>query len=66
MPRPVNQRRFRLPAAHRRARADLRTSDLVLAVTVVAILGVVCLMLAGSLIGTTDDMATGPTSAQSS
>lgn len=66
MPHPINHRRFRLTAAHRRTRTDVRTSDLVLAVTLVAILGVVCLMLASSLVGPPDDMATAPISAQPS
>ncbi|KMO42543.1 hypothetical protein VQ03_10500 [Methylobacterium tarhaniae] len=61
---PTSHRRFRLSAARRRAPVAVRAADVVLAVALVAILGVVCLMLVSSLIGTSDDLATAPTSAQ--
>lgn len=50
MPFSTKYRRVRLPAAYQRAPSDVRTSDVVLAVTFVAILGLFCLMLLGSLV----------------
>ncbi|MGF3025128.1 hypothetical protein ACQVP2_20185 [Methylobacterium aquaticum] len=66
VPHPTGHRRSRPSAARRRAPAAVRAADIVLAVALVAILGVVCLMLAGSLIGTADDLAPAPISAQPS
>lgn len=51
MPHPEKHRRRRLPKAGRDAPADVRASDVVLAVTFVALLGLFCLMLLGSLVG---------------
>ncbi len=51
MPHPDRNRRLRLPGAGRERPADVRASDVVLAVTFVAVLGVLCLMLLGRLVG---------------
>ncbi|MCF4126615.1 hypothetical protein [Methylobacterium sp. SyP6R] len=66
MPHPTSHRRLRPSVASRRAPTTVRAADVVLAVALVAILGVLCLLLVGGLIGTRDDGATAPTSAQPS
>ncbi len=66
MPRPTGHRRFRPSVASRRAPTTVRAADVVLAVALVAILGVVCLVLVGRLIGPGDALATAPAPAQPS
>ena len=66
MPRRANYRRFRLPAAHRRSPSDIRTSNLVMAVTFVALLGMFCLMLIDSLITPAEGTAISPPIGQTS
>lgn len=66
MPFPTDYRRFKLPADHRRAPSDVRTSDMVLAVTFVAVLGLFCLILIGSLVAPAAEISIVPITAQAS
>lgn len=60
MPHLIQSGRSRWPGAARRSRLVVRTSDVVLAVTFVTLLGVLCLMLLANLIGASGGMAAGP------
>ena len=61
-----NFRRPQLPGARRRSPPEVRTSDVVLAVTLVALLGVFCLILLAGLIGDAEGVALAPTLARAS
>jgi hypothetical protein len=66
MRRSTQVRKLRRPNMSRRAPSDVRTSDLVLGVMVVALLGLLCLTLLSRLAGVSDDLAVAPPSAYAS
>ncbi len=62
MRRSTHIRKVRQSTVNQRMASDVRTSDLVLGVMVVALLGLLCLTLLNRLAGMSDDLATAPPS----
>lgn len=66
MPRSIKIRRPRLPGAYPRSQASVRTSDVVRAVVLVALLGAFCLTMAAVLVEAVEEVAALQISAHSS